>query len=69
MPEPQQSDAKQDWPLLAGRCHPADMRIIDVAAALVRKARGPWVVEVVTREAKKVLEENKVELPAEGAAA
>ena len=54
---------RSGWPTLTSKCHPDDLRTIDVAAALVGKPRSHFMLDAVMASAKETLAAHNVELP------
>lgn len=56
MTSPQSApEPKNDWPIIAGRCQPADVRVIDIAASYAGQSRGDFLVQAAKERAEKVL--------------
>jgi len=46
-----------DFPVLAGRCHPDDLKVVAMAAAIQSRPRGHFVVDAAVARARVVLAE------------
>jgi hypothetical protein len=59
---PVNDEDKKDWPVVGGRCHPDDMRMIDVVSGMMGRKKGVWAPEVVVEAARQYLDEHAPEM-------
>ncbi|MGE3618746.1 MAG: DUF1778 domain-containing protein [Gemmatimonadales bacterium] len=72
MPEQEQvpsQETERVMPTLTSKCHPDELRVIDVAASLVGKPRSHFMLEATLAAAKEVLAAHNIDLPLASAAA